>query len=101
MKFNLLRLLLTLIIIFAVDLYVFQAVKTVSSGLGNIPKRWLYIFYWLITALIFAVIISANFKDWHSWPKYIKTYGFAILMMFFVLKILVLPFLVLDDIIRV
>lgn len=100
MKFNIVRLLIILLIIFVIDLYVFQAIRTVTAGLAATPRRWIYIVYWLFTAIAFAVIIGASIKDWHTWPRMLRTYGFAIIVVFTVSKIIVLPFLLIDDIFR-
>lgn len=100
MKFNIVRLLIILLIIFVIDLYVFQAIRTVTAGIGATPRRWIYIIYWLFTAIAFAIIIGATIKDWHTWPRFFRTYSFAILVIIMVSKIMVLPLLVIDDIIR-
>ena len=95
---------LTRIIIFAVlfliDLYVFQAVKLVSSDLGSTIKNIIYGFYWSMTALSLGALLVNSFYDFHLWNRRIATYSFALIVGTYIFKIIVVLFLLIDDIIR-
>ena len=56
--------------------------------------------YWAISAISLGVIILGQYVDWHLWPKILRTYAFAIIVIIYLSKILVTVFMLLDDVIR-
>jgi hypothetical protein len=78
MKITLLRFLTPLVIFFCIDLYAFQGLKTISENLAETQKRWLYIAYWSVTAIVFGLFIYGLFFPYYTWPKALRTYAFGI-----------------------
>ena len=88
------------VVLFLIDLYVFQAVKLVSSDLNNTVKNIIYFIYWGMTTLSLSALIVNSFYDFHLWNRRIATYSFAIIVLTYVSKIFVVIFLLIDDLIR-
>ncbi len=81
------------------DWYVFQAVRTVTSDLGNGAKRWVYAFYWSLTALSLLGILAYNLLD-ISQLKSLRSVILVFIFGNFLAKLFGSLFLVLDDVIR-
>ena len=94
------RILLLFLILFAIDLYVFQGVKVLVQSRTVQTQRIITYLYWTVTVLSLGVILLAQYVDWHTWPKVLRTYSFAIIVIIYLSKILVSIFMLLDDIIR-
>jgi uncharacterized protein len=94
------RLIAILVILFLLDLYVFQGIKVLMHGRQVLTQRIVSIVYWSVTVLCFSIIISGQFIDWHTWPKTLRVYSFALIIIVYPAKIFVSVFLLLDDVIR-
>src|SRR5688500_368106 len=100
MKFNFLRLVLPVLIIILIDIYVFQAVKTLCETLTNNQRRAVYVGFWSITVFSICFLLIAFSTDFFAWPKALRNYGIAIIFIVYICKLIILPFLLVDDIIR-
>src|SRR5579863_4287646 len=85
------------ILLLVLDLYVFQAIKTVSQGASPRVRSMIYIGYWVISVLAILCILPIFFRR----ITWLQGYVFFILIGFYLAKILVGVFLLLDDIRRV
>jgi len=94
------RIVILILILLAIDLYVFQGVRFLMYNKSMQVQRWLTIGFWSITILSIAPIIIAQFIDWQSWPKILRTITFSMIVIIYLSKIFVLFFLIIDDIIR-
>lgn len=47
-----------------------------------------------------STIFIGQFIDWHTWPKALRTYSFALIVIIYLSKLFVVVFLLLDDILR-
>lgn len=94
------RLILILLVLLAIDFYVFQGIKVVLKSTTVTTQRVSSIVYWTITFLCISIILLGFFTDWHSWNKIIRTYAFAFIVITYLSKIVVLPFLLIDDVLR-
>lgn len=94
------RIILVLCILFLIDLYVFQGVKILLQHRTVQTQRiWQWI-YWGVSFLCLSTIFIGQFFDWHEWPKLIRTYSFALIVIIYLSKIFVVAFLLIDDIVR-
>ena len=98
MKFSITRSLLPILVILAIDLYVFQAVKVVSTT-QPMARKAIFIAFWAMTALAITLLLCATFANWHDFPRFIKTYVFGFIVIFYFSKVVVLPFLLIDDLV--
>ncbi|MBS1763598.1 MAG: metallophosphoesterase [Bacteroidetes bacterium] len=92
-----LRILIFTGVILLLDWYVFQAIRLVTRDLSLPTTRVVYFIYWSITAITLLIIFSSTLTDWHSWPKVVRVYSFAFIVLFFISKLFVLIFLLADD----
>jgi predicted MPP superfamily phosphohydrolase len=88
-------------IMLLVDLYVFQAVKSVSQNLAPKTKTVIYVSYWLVTLLTVGFFAALPFVHYDHWQKPVRTYIFATLIGLFLAKLVSVPFFLIDDIRRV
>ena len=96
----LIRTLVFLAIAFLIDLYVFQAVRTVTRDMSQQSMRMVNILYWSMTVFTFCVFLSGLIFDWHTWPKALRTYAFAMVVVFTISKLFIVLFLLVDDLTR-
>jgi len=94
------RLLIVILILLAIDFYVFQGIKTVMKSSSIHSQKISTAVYWSISLLCISIILLGFFTDWHSWNKIIRTYSFAIIVVIYLSKIFVIPFLLIDDVLR-
>ncbi len=84
-----------------VDLYVFQAVKSVSQNLNPKTRLIIYGVYWLFTLLAVAFFAALPYVNYDQWQKPVRTYIFATLIGLFLAKLVSVPFFLIDDLRRV
>ena len=95
-----LRLLFLILLHFAIDFYVFQGVKVLTHQKTIQTQRLVNIVYWSIAVLCISTIFIGQFFDWHTWPKALRTYSFALIVIIYLSKLFVVVFLLLDDVVR-
>ncbi len=94
------RILIILLILFAIDLYVFQGVKILMQNRSVSAQRTVSLIYWGVAAFCLSVIVIGNIYDWHDWNKAFRTYSFAFIVTIYFSKLFVVLFLLLDDVLR-
>lgn len=94
------RIIILILILFAIDLYVFQGVRFLIQSKSEQFQRITTVGFWLISFLAFFTIILGQFVDWHSWPKFIRTFSFSLIVIIYLSKVFVLSFLLIDDVFR-
>jgi predicted MPP superfamily phosphohydrolase len=87
------------ILALVLDLYVFQAIKTVSQGASPRVRSMIHTGYWVISIL--AILILCFLPYLYRRFTWLQGYAFFVLIGFYLAKILVGVFLLLDDIRRV
>ena len=95
-----LRIFIALLLLLAIDLYVFQGVRFLISQKSIFTQRLIQTIYWSISALCLSVIVFAQYNDWHFWPKALRTYLFALIVIIYLSKLVITIFLLLDDVVR-
>src|SRR5688500_11849487 len=83
------------------DLYVFQALKTVLHS--NSPRTRYIVFgiYWTISIAAIVLLILLPTLNYTNWPKWIRTYLFATVVGLFFSKLIACLFFLVDDVRRV
>ena len=94
------RILIILLILIGIDFYVFQGMKVAMRSNSLVAQKNSFATYWTIAFLCIAFVLLAVVTDWHSWNKMVRTYVFAFVVVIYLSKIVVVPFLVIDDVIR-
>jgi len=94
------RFLAVVIVLFLLlDLYIFQALKTVSQGASARGRSILFSSYWAVSILIICVFALLPFLGNPDYRR-IRTYIFATVLGLFFAKLLACVFFLLDDIRR-
>lgn len=96
----LIRFFILLFILFLVDLYVFQGVRFLVSQRAASTQRISTLVFWGIAILGYGVMLGGQWIDWHTWPRTLRTYVFAMVVIFYLSKIIFGLFLATDDVIR-
>ena len=82
------------------DTYIFQAVKAVSSSASPKTKTLIYTIYWVVAVLTMAGFIMLALTGPGFLPKMVRTYAFAVVIGLFLAKLVIILFLLIDDIRR-
>lgn len=88
------------LIIFLLDLYVFQALKTVSQQGSERGRQAIYVTYWVVSFFTIATMLSFPYLQFLQTFKIFRNYVFAILIGLFLAKLIGSLFFVADDIRR-
>lgn len=94
------RIFIILLILFAIDLYVFQGVKILLQHKSVTTQRTVNYIYWIVALFCLSVILIGNIYDWHQWNKAFRTYSFAFIVTVYFSKLFVVLFLLIDDVLR-
>ena len=95
------RIFILLLILFAIDLYVFQGVKVLVQNKTAAVQRGITVFYWTVAVFCLSIILLGNIFDWHQWNKTFRTYSFAFIVTVYFSKLFVVLFLLIDDVLRI
>jgi len=88
------------IIMLLVDLYVFQAVRTVSQHSGERTRNIIAIIYWAVSAATIITLLAYPYLHVLQSSKIFRNYVFAILVGLFFAKIVGVLFFLIDDVRR-
>jgi predicted MPP superfamily phosphohydrolase len=88
------------LVIFLLDLYVFQALKTVSQQGSERARQAIFISYWVVSFLTIATMLSFPYIQFLQTSKLFRNYVFAILMGLFLAKLIGSLFFIADDVRR-
>ena len=94
------RLLLIGLLLFSIDLYFYQAIKTLLFGSSSYKKNVVYFIYWGFTLFSFLLFLVPTFFNFNELPKFFRIYVFAFVIMIFISKIIGSVFIAVDDVIR-
>lgn len=94
---RLLPLLIAAAILFTIDLYAYQAIRFSMLNLSPALKRTVSFAYWLISAFTIGSIFLFAFYSPFDFPQTIRVIWFGSLVVFYLPKILLIPFLLVDD----
>ena len=89
-----------IVLILLLDLYVFQALKTVSMSSSSRTKTIIYTCYWILTTLVIISFLFLVLNKNDFFPKVLRSYIFAIIIGIFLAKLTTVFFLLIDDLRR-
>lgn len=87
-------------IVLLLDFYVFQIVKSSTQDLSNNTRKYIFITFWSFNVIAYIVFMAMVFSDYHHWPGYLRRYFHGIAFCWIVGKVFTIPFLLLDDFLR-
>jgi predicted MPP superfamily phosphohydrolase len=82
------------------DIYVFQALKTVSHNLSPKSRYIIYAIYWTLSIAAIVLLLVLPYVNYTNWPKSLRTYLFATLVGLFFAKVIASLFFLVDDVRR-
>jgi predicted MPP superfamily phosphohydrolase len=85
----------------AIDIYVFQVVKMLSSSSSQKTKTIIFTVYWLISISIIILFLLLPLMNTERWPKNFRNYIFVTIIGLFFAKVLASVFFLMDDLRRV
>jgi predicted MPP superfamily phosphohydrolase len=91
---------IVMVIMVLLDIYVFQAVKVISSGASPKTKMIIYTAYWVLSGLTILLLLLMPLVNYDKWPRAVRTYLFATILGLFFAKVIAVVFFLLDDIRR-
>ena len=89
------------VLMLLLDLYVFQAVKTVSYNATEKIKNIIFYTYWSLSIATILVVLLYPYIQFFQTSKFFRNYIFAILVGLFLAKIIAIIFFLIDDIRRI
>lgn len=95
-----LRFLFMLGFLVAIDLYSFQALRVLSQTWSGMARITAYILFWAIPVLALGYFATSNILDDSQWNKNLQTYLRTFVFIAYMSKMLVVPFLAIDDLRR-
>src|ERR1700758_1177798 len=87
-------------IMLALDIYVYQVVKFVSSSAGPKTRSIIFISYWIISVSAIILILILPYLNLDSIQKGVRSALFAIVIGLFLTKLIASVFFLVDDIRR-
>ena len=90
--------LIVIIVAVLIDFYVFQAIKAITQGMTPRWKMILFVLHWGLSILALAALVAGPFL--HFQNTRINNYLFAIVLGFYIAKLVAAFFLLIDDIRR-
>lgn len=93
-------LLIATALLFIIDLYAFQAIRNIMVNSNISWRRTVTITYWGISIICIGFIWYAMFFGYYSVPKILRVYLTGALVVFYIPKLFLIVFLLIDDLIR-
>ncbi|WP_207435225.1 metallophosphoesterase [Sabulibacter ruber] len=93
------RLIITLVLVLLIDIYVFQAIRTVTAGLAPSGRKAVYIIYWAVSLFTLGTLLLALLTR-GSAPNPVRMQVANVLFILFISKLVVVLFLFIDDLVR-
>lgn len=84
-------------LMFILDLYVFQAVKTVSNSSSERTRNIIFYTYWSISSVTIILVLMFPFIQYLQTSKFFRNYFFVIFVGLLFAKIIAIVFLLIDD----
>ena len=94
------RILLIGLLLVLIDWYFYQAVSVLLKGASALKRNIVFYSYWGFTILSFLIFLTPVFFQTTDWPKFIRVYVAAFVVMIIISKIIGSLFIAVDDIIR-
>jgi len=90
-----------ILLLLAIDFYVFQAVKTIVAGSSHLTRKVVFIAYWSLTGLSILLIVLYNFGIPGILPNSARSLIITALFINYISKTFGALVLVIDDVVRV
>lgn len=95
-----LRILILGMVLVLLDLYFYQSIKTVLANSTPFKKNLAFYSFWGFTLFSLLLFLTPTIFTFNDFPKFIRVYVFAFVVMVIISKLIGTTFILLDDIIR-
>ncbi len=89
-----------MLILLAIDIYIFFGLKTVIDGTSLMAKRIAYIAYWSITAITFGIMLSFLIIDFKEAPRWLTNTLLGFMFVCIIPKLFIGTILLINDLYR-
>ncbi|MEO0002010.1 MAG: hypothetical protein RL766_2056, partial [Bacteroidota bacterium] len=89
-----------IVLMLALDIYVFQSLKLVTASLSVRPRLIIHGIYWSFTVVAVLLFLLLPYFSLETLPRFVRTYLFAIVTGFFIAKLVAALFFLVDDLRR-
>jgi predicted MPP superfamily phosphohydrolase len=89
-----------IVLMLALDIYVFQSLKLVTASLSVRPRLIIHGVYWSFTVIAVLLFLLLPYFSLETLPRFVRTYLFAIVTGFFIAKLVAALFFLVDDLRR-
>ncbi len=90
-----------IVVMFLIDLYVFQALKLVTDSISPRYRLIVHAVYWSFTAAAVLLFVIIPYIGFQNLPDLVKSHVFPIILGFFIAKVIASLFFLLDDLRRI
>lgn len=90
-----------IVVMFLIDLYVFQALKLVTDSISPRYRIIIHSVYWSFTVVAFFLFVIIPYVGFQNLPDIVKSHVFPIILGFFIAKVIASLFFLLDDVRRI
>jgi predicted MPP superfamily phosphohydrolase len=94
------RVLIVGFVLLLIDWYFYQAVITVLKGASITKRNVVFYIYWGFSIFSFLVLLTPTIFSVSDFPKFVRVYVLAIVVLLFISKLIGVIFILLDDILR-
>lgn len=95
-----LRILFLGVVLVLLDLYFYQSIKTVLADSSPFKKNLVFYSYWGFTLFSLLLFLMPTIFSFNDFPKFVRVYVFAFVVMVIISKLIGTTFILLDDVIR-
>ncbi len=88
------------VLVLLIDLYAWQAIRFITDNSSDIVRRNSTIAYWVVPVIAFALMLGSVVTDTINWPTWFRVYFVSIIVFIYILKLVLIPFLLVDDLQR-
>ncbi len=89
-----------LLIMLALDFYVFLAIRQVAHAASVKTRTIIFTIYWILSGLSFLFIALMPYVNYDNWQRPVRTYIFAVVVGLYLAKIVATVIFLIDDVRR-
>lgn len=88
------------VLLLVIDFYSWQSFRLIIANANQNAKRITTLIFWSVTVITFITFFASQLTDIAKWPQNFRTYLIAALVIFYICKLVIVFFLLMDDIFR-
>jgi len=89
------------LVIVLIDVYAWQGIRVLLTNSSPVWRRGVATAYWMVPVLAICMLVAGSFYNVSKWSDWLRIYGVAAVVLLYICKFVTLPFLMIDDVVRV